>query len=61
MAINDRETGDYVVLALQTILFSVTARLVDSSSAGFRALSLHCLAKKKAVLPLSGSQASPMQ
>lgn len=46
-AINTGETGDYAVLALSVILFSVTARLIDSSNAGFRVLSLHRLAKKK--------------
>lgn len=49
-AINTRETGDYVVLAPLVILFSVTARLIDSSNAGFRVLSLHRHAKKKAIL-----------
>lgn len=55
-AINTRETEDYAVLALSVILFSVTARLIDSSNAGFRVLGLHRLAKKKAVLSWSNSQ-----
>lgn len=57
-AINTRETEDYAVLALSVILFSVTARLIDSSNAGFRVLGLHRLAKKKAVLSWSNSQTS---
>lgn len=60
-AISTRETGDYVVLALSVTLFSVTVRLIDSSNAGFRVLSLHYLAKKKAILPQSNSQTSPMK
>lgn len=48
-AINDRETEDYVVLVLPAVLFSETAGLIDLSSEGFRALSLQCLAKKKAI------------
>lgn len=60
-AINTRETGDYAVLALSGILFSVTARRIDSSNAGFRGLSRHHLAKKKAILAWSNLQTSPVK
>lgn len=60
-AISIRETGDYVVLALSEILFSVTARRIDSSNAGFRGLSLHRLTKKKAILAWSNLQTSPVK
>lgn len=57
-AVGTREAGDYAVLALSVRPFSMTARLIDSSNAGFRVLSFHRLAKKKAILPRSNSQIS---